>query len=136
MLTDCIFCQIVARQAPASIVYEDDLTLAFMSLSQPTRHKVLVIPKAHLPQLYDLDPTHAAAVMQTTVKVATAIQQLTDCPGLNLVQFNGLVQDVPHFHFHVLPRYPDDGIRVHWSSPRIDRATLDSYAEEIRARLE
>lgn len=134
---DCIFCQIVSGQAPASFVYQDDKVVAFMSLEQPNPYKVLVVPREHVETLFELNDQLAAAIFQTTVKVARAIRAASGCDGLNLVQSNGEAgqQDVFHFHLHLVPRFWNDEIVLDWDNTIQDRDTLASLAEEIRACL-
>ena len=133
----CIFCEIAAGRAPASLVYEDDDVYAMMSLEQPNAGKALVIPRAHVESLYDLDDATAAAVMRATVRVARAIRAATGCPGLNLVQSNGRAgqQHVWHLHMHLVPRFVGDGILLRWDNTIQPREALDRLAAEIRAKM-
>lgn len=136
-MSPCIFCQIVSGQAPASIVYEDDLVLAIMDINQPNPYKVLVLSKAHRETIYDLEDVLAAAIFQATVRVARAIRDVSACAGMNIMQANGPVagQDVFHFHLHLVPRHTQDRIRFQWGFETPDRPTLDRYATEIRQHL-
>ncbi len=77
----CIFCQIAAGQAPASFVWDDPLVYGMMSLEQPTPYKVLMIPKAHVENLFDLNDELAAALFQATVKVARAVRAVCGVSG-------------------------------------------------------
>ena len=131
---DCVFCQIFARQIPASFVYEDKDVFAIMSLEQPNPYKVLVIPRRHVRTIYELDDELAAYIFQVSVKVARAIREASNCDGLNLVQSNDRVgqQDVFHFHLHLIPRFEEDQITLNWDNTISDREILDQYAKEIR----
>ena len=135
MKQDCIFCQIAAGKERASFVWDDPLVFGMMSLEQPTPYKVLMIPKEHVEDLFGLSDDLAAALFQSTVRVARAVRQVSGCPGLNLVQTNGKVgqQSVFHFHLHVVPRFQDDGIILKWDNTIEARARLDELAGEIRA---
>jgi histidine triad (HIT) family protein len=137
-MIDCVFCRIIAGQLEASWVYEDHLTLAFMSMEQPNPYKVLVITRDHVESVFDLNEAQAAAVMRTTVKVANAIRETSHCEGLNLVQSNGRVgqQDVFHFHLHLVPRSANDGIVLDWDNATSERAVLDTLAAELRGALQ
>lgn len=112
MTEGCIFCQIVAGDAPATKLYEDDLTIVIMDIFPWTTGHSLIISKQHAPTLFELDEATAAAVMRTALKVAPAIKDALQADGLNLFQSNGRAawQTVDHFHMHVLPRYFDDGL--------------------------
>jgi len=105
-VSDCIFCRIVAGDAPAEIVFEDDLTLAFMDIFPATDGHVLVVPKAHAEDVYALEQPHADAVWHTTLRVAHAVRAALGPEGLTIRQANGRVasQHVFHVHVHVIPR--------------------------------
>jgi histidine triad (HIT) family protein len=137
-MIDCVFCRIIAGRIEASRVYEDDLTVAFMSLEQPNPYKVLVVTRAHVENLFDLSDEQAAAVMQTSVKVANAIRSISGCEGLNLVQSNGRVgqQDVFHFHLHLVPRSLGDEILLVWDNTVSEHKELETLAAELRGALQ
>lgn len=136
-MEDCIFCNIIAGDSLAYFVYEDELVVGFLSLEQPNSNKVLVVPREHVETLYDLSQEQAAAIFQATVKLARAVREASQCEGLNLVQSNGAAgqQDVFHFHLHILPRYPGDGIILDWDNTPAPPERLERLAGEIRARL-
>ena len=133
----CIFCDISSGKAVGSFVYRDAHVFGMMSLEQPNPYKVLIIPHDHVETLYDLSDAQAAAVFQSTVRVARAIRDVSGCEGLNLVQANGRVgqQDVFHFHLHLVPRHQEDGIVLKWDNTVKDRETLDQLAGEIRSKI-
>ncbi|HEX8246878.1 MAG TPA: HIT family protein [Pyrinomonadaceae bacterium] len=135
---DCIFCKISNHKTPASFVYEDDYILGIMSLDQPNPYKVLIIPRSHIENLYELSDQDAARIFQVTVKVARAIREASGCEGLNLVQSNGSIgqQDVFHFHLHLIPRFQNDDILLKWSPIQAERDKLNQMAEEIRSQIE
>src|SRR5437899_48411 len=118
----CAFCDILAGTNPHSMVFEDADTLAFMSLRQQREGHVLVIPRRHVENVFDLDVSTGSAVMATTVRVARAVRDACRPEGLHLWQSNGPAagQEVPHFHMHVMPRWHDDGLlRWHPDKPPV-----------------
>lgn len=138
---DCPFCAIAAGRAPASVVVDDGNVLAFMDLRQAVAGHVLVVPRRHVPDIHDLTSDEAAGVMQVAVRVARALRDEHDPPGLNLWQSNGAAggQEVPHFHLHVHPRRIGDGLlRVYPAAVPVpaDAALLDALAQSLRARLQ
>ena len=137
MRADCVFCKLVAGQIPASIVCEDDATLAFMDLGQVNPGHVLVACKAHAANVYELDDAQASAVFRTAARVARAVRAAFEPPGLSIYQANGTPagQTVFHFHLHVLPRHESDGMQLVWPVKNPPRATLEAYCAQIRARL-
>jgi histidine triad (HIT) family protein len=130
----CIFCRLIAGEIPASRVHEDALTLAFMDIGQVNPGHVLVAAKRHAATLFDLTPDEAAAVMRTAQRVALAVREAFDPPGLTLLQANGREGDqtVFHFHMHVVPRHGNDGIALSWPRKNPPAAVLEDYAERLR----
>lgn len=134
---NCIFCKIAARQVPASVVHEDERTLAFMDLGQVNPGHVLVALKEHVENVFGLDDTQAAAVFRSSARVARAVRQAFNPPGVTLFQANGkaALQTVFHFHLHVLPRWENDGMSLAWPVKNPPREQLEAYAAKIREAL-
>jgi histidine triad (HIT) family protein len=134
---DCVFCSIIKGQIASSQVYEDDATVVFTDLRQPTTGHLLVVPKRHVEMIYDLDPNEAARLMQTVVLTAQAMRRTLRPEGLTIWQSNGEAahQEVPHVHIHLLVRQLEDGLlRVYPTRPSYpDRAALDRLAATVRA---
>jgi histidine triad (HIT) family protein len=133
----CIFCRIVQGELPSQRVYEDERTLAFMDINPGTRGHALVIPKAHAVDVFDVDPEDLAATIKTAKKVARAAKEALGCGGINLVQSSGRVafQSVFHIHVHVIPRYPDDGVKLPWIPTPGDPAVIAEAAAKLRAAI-
>src|ERR1700689_5496275 len=104
---DCIFCKIVAGALPATIVDEDERTISFMDIAPATRGHVLVIPRAHAPDLLSVDPQDLQAVALAAQRLAARMTGRLDADGVNLLNSCGSSawQMVFHFHIHVIPRY-------------------------------
>ena len=113
---DCLFCKIVAGELPATIVAEDERTIAFMDIHPATRGHVLVIPRAHARDLYAVDPADLQAVALTAQRLAMRVRDNLGADGVNLLNSNGTAawQTVFHFHVHVIPRYEGDPLRLPW----------------------
>lgn len=111
MSDGCLFCRIVSGEDPAERVDEDELTFSFMDAFPASNGHVLVIPKAHMETIYDLEQPHTDAVWQTTIRIAHAIRSALHPDGLTLRQANGGLggQHIMHFHIHLIPRYQAGG---------------------------
>lgn len=135
----CVFCEIAARRATASIVHEDALTLAFVDLRQFHAGHTLVIPRQHLADIRELDQETGAALMATMVRVSRAISAEFPSQGLSLWHSVGeaAFQEVPHLHFHVHPRLNgDEVLRIYPVAPATPgRDLLEQHAERLRRRL-
>lgn len=107
----CVFCAIVAGNAPSHQVYEDEHTLGFLDIRPVTRGHTLVVPKAHAQDLTDLPPDAAATMMTVGQRIANAIRRSElRSDGTNLALNDGQVafQTVMHAHLHVVPRHSGD----------------------------
>ena len=140
-MDSCIFCEIVAGRASASVVYKDELSLAFMDLTPVTKGHLLVVPKAHYRNIFDCPADLAGYLLSVATKLANPLQRATGCQGLNVYIANEPVagQDVWHLHLHMLPRYEGDGfgLKLPAGYPRQgERSTLDQIAFEIREQLD
>lgn len=137
-MMDCIFCKISSGQSPASFVFQNEQVFAIMSLDQPNPYKVLVVPRVHIENIYELSADDAAHIFQATVKIARAVREASGCDGLNLAQSNGRAagQSVFHFHLHLIPRFYNDKILWSWQNTKAERSELNRMAEEICSKLE
>ena len=136
-MTDCIFCAIVAGEAPARTVLETERTLAFLDLNPATRGHTLVIPTTHARDVHDVAADDLAAVAATAQQVARAAVDDLGAAGVNLIQSSGAAafQTVFHLHVHVIPRYPDDGLVLPWIPAPGDAAEMDAAAADLRTGL-
>ena len=136
-MTDCVFCRIVAKQIPSTVVCEDESTLAFMDIGSVNPGHVLVVCKAHVEDVFGLDERQAAAMFRTAARVAQAINRAFSPHGVSLYQANGTAagQTVFHAHIHVVPRYKGDGMDLVWPVKHPPRAELERAAERIRSAL-
>jgi histidine triad (HIT) family protein len=139
MSETCVFCAIVRGEQPAAVVAADALTLAFIDLRQAVPGHVLVIPRAHLPDLRALDDATGAALMATTVRITRAVGEAFPNEGMSLWHSIGeaAFQEVPHLHLHVHPRQHGDGLlRIYPAEPHnLDLAERERLAARVRARL-
>lgn len=133
----CVFCAIVAGEAPAHTIHDDDRTLAFMDINPATDGHCLVIPKAHAPDVWSLDEDEGTAVWRSVRRVAHAVREGLAPDGLNILQSNGraALQTVFHYHVHLIPRYIDDGIHVPLMRAPGDRTRLAEFADRLRGAM-
>ena len=138
---DCIFCKIVRREVPASIVRDDSSTLAFMDFRPMNPGHVLVIPKAHAAYVEDLPPEAVGPILEAAREISRAMRMSgIRCEAVTFYLANGTEagQEVFHVHLHLIPRWRGDafGLRVRADYGRIaDRTELDGLAVKIRTAL-
>lgn len=131
-----IFAKILRGEADAFHVYENDSCLAFLDVMPQSDGHTLVLPKAPAENLFDLDPSIAGVLFQSTQMVARAVRAVFKPDGILVNQFNGSAagQSVFHIHIHVIPRYADSNLTRH-ARRYADAAILENHAERIRAVL-
>lgn len=136
-MTDCIFCRIVAREAPAAVVMESESAIAFMDIGSVNPGHVLVATKTHVESVLQLDSQLAARTFELATRVAKAINEAFFPQGISIYQANGRAagQTVFHFHLHVVPRHEGDGMELLWPTKNPSRAELDLAAARIRQLL-
>ena len=136
---DCPFCRIAAHERHAVIVQEDNDLLVIMGLFPATPGHILVLPKKHVENIYQMPTDLGAHIMSTAIAVAKAIKQRLSPNGLSLIQANELEagQTIPHFHLHIVPRYKGDPIvlRFGHSNVPVNTEELEQIAHLVRASL-
>jgi len=128
-----IFSKIIAREIPAHIIYEDELVIAFLDISQATKGHTLVVPKVEYSDIFDVPEDLLAHVIRVTQRVSKAISIAFQPEGMNILSNNGAVsgQTVFHFHFHLIPRYTREEVKISLKNNMSDLNTND-YKERAR----
>jgi histidine triad (HIT) family protein len=108
----CLFCKIIAGDIPCAKVYEDDDILAFLDINPTAKGHTLVVPKGHYPTLLDLPPTEGPALLRAMALVGKALMTQCGAGGFNCFQnnFGPAGQMVFHSHWHIIPRFDNDGL--------------------------
>ncbi|MBO4314231.1 MAG: HIT family protein [Desulfovibrio sp.] len=109
---DCIFCAIVSGAIPSSKVFESDTVYAFLDLNPVHKGHTLIIPKKHFKDVTELDTALGRDIFDAMQRVARAVMEATGARGFNVLQNNGRIagQMVDHLHWHIIPRFADDGL--------------------------
>ena len=140
MNAPCVFCGIARGSEPAAVVWQDELTVAFMDLRQFHAGHTLIIPRRHLADVRELDAATGAALMASVARITRAVAAAFPNQGLSLWHSIGSAafQEVPHLHVHVHPRLPGDGLlQVYPRAPALpEAARLNEYAATLRSHLE
>jgi len=131
--SECIFCKIVAGDVPCAKVYETESCLAFLDIAPVSGGHALVLPKGHYPTLMDIPAELGSELFQALSRVGKAVMEATGADGLNLMQnnFEAAGQLVHHAHYHLIPRFADDGLRLWPQSPYEDLDEMGRLAANI-----
>jgi histidine triad (HIT) family protein len=130
----CLFCRIVAGDLPAQIVSQDERTVAFMDINPATDGHLLVVPRVHARDLFEIDDDSLAVVMTAAGRMARLQRERLGADGVNLINSAGSVawQTVFHFHVHVIPRYVGDPLKLPWVPAEGRAERIAAVAERLR----
>lgn len=130
-----IFARLVAGEIPCQRVFENEHVLAFLDINPLAEGHTIVIPKRTVARLADLAPDEAAELGRVLPEIARKIVAATGAEGFNILQNDGQIagQEVPHVHFHIIPRRAGDGLGYRWRPQKRTPAELNALAERIRA---
>ncbi len=134
---DCIFCKIANGEIPSATVYEDELFRGILDIAPAARGHVILLPKNHAADVFELPEEEAQRVFPAVKKIAAAVKQATGCAGVNILQNNGesAGQTVFHFHVHVIPREEEDTVKIGWKTGAYEGNSSSQMAERIREKL-
>ncbi len=107
---DCIFCKIINKEIPSYNIYEDDLVYCFLDINPDSNGHTLIVPKKHYKDIDDIDTTTLNHIFEVTKIIKKKLETKLNIDGLTLIQNNGLIQEVKHFHLHLKPYYKDNKI--------------------------
>lgn len=141
-MADTIFTKIINGEITSHRVYEDDLVFAFLDIGPLSAGHTLVIPKEAVATIDRLSDESAAAIGRALPRICRAVLQATGATAFNILQNNGAEahQEVPHVHFHVIPRFPDrasgaSGLGIQWKPGAFDHAAGAELARRIAGAI-
>jgi len=131
-----IFSKIISREIPAYIVYEDENTIAFLDINPVNPGHTLVVPKNEKPNILESSEEDLVRVLQVVRKIAPAIVKAVGAEGFNTVTNTGEAsgQSVLHTHFHIIPRFKNDG-HMPWAHSPMNQEELEKVALNIKINL-
>ncbi|MDQ4126016.1 MAG: HIT family protein [Actinomycetota bacterium] len=133
----CVFCEIVRGETGAHVVFEDDVTLAFLDVRPVFEGHTLVVPREHYETLADLPAALIEPLFANVQMLSRAVPDALAAAGTFVAMNNKVSQSVPHLHVHVVPRRPKDGLRgFFWPRRKYrDDAAMAAVAESIRSAV-
>jgi histidine triad (HIT) family protein len=133
MKEDCIFCKIASGEIPCEKIYEDDYTIAFLDIRPNTKGHSLVIPKKHVVNIYEADEETLSKTAIVAGKIASILKIALLADGINVNQNNDAPagQAVFHLHFHIIPRFIDDGLTL-WHGKDTPKEQIEETARKIK----
>lgn len=136
MKENCIFCQIISGKIPSHKIYEDERFLAFLDIQPVSLGHTLVIPKHHAEDVLHASPEDRAGLLEIMSKIAPPILAGVRATGFNIGINTGkdAGQVVFHTHLHIIPRFPQDGLKS-WGTSVHTKPDLGAIAQKIREKI-
>ena len=132
-MAECLFCRIVSGELPATIVYEDDTSVAFLDHRPLFHGHTLLVPREHVETLGELSPKIVGPYFEAAQVLARAVESAMDAEGTFVAMNNRVSQSVPHLHVHVVPRRRKDGLKgFFW--PRT-KYKVDEEMEDVKKKI-
>ena len=132
-MDDCVFCKIVKGEIPCHKVYEDDSVLAFLDIYPKAKGHILVIPKKHFENIYEIEESSLRDVISVVKKMSLLVKEKLGVKSVNVLNASGkeAQQSVFHIHFHVLPRTKEDSLNVFHSDKEFEKPDLDDLKKVL-----
>ncbi len=131
-MSDCVFCNMINKEMHRDMLYEDDDVVAFLDIAPVNQGHLLVIPKTHYENIFDVPEETLQKIILAVKKMAQVLDKISD--GINVVSNNKKAagQVVNHLHFHVIPRLEGDGFR-HWPGKEYEsEEEMKKMTEELK----
>jgi histidine triad (HIT) family protein len=135
-MTESVFSKIIKREIPAEIVYEDEDFIAFLDINPINIGHTLLVPKKFSTDLFEMNTNDLEKVGLLLKILGESIKKSMGAKGLNIAMNNGKVagQEVPHAHFHLVPRFENDGYKL-WSGKPYKKDEMKEVANKIRGEI-
>ena len=135
---ECIFCKIIDGEIPAVKVLDEELVVAFMDINPSSKGHMLVVPKNHAENIFEIPESDLVALIKAVKRCAKAVKEALNAEGITILQLNGKASDqiVPHLHIHVIPRWENDGLSVStWEMKPGDMEEIQEIALKVKEYL-
>ena len=135
---ECIFCKIIDGEIPAIKVLDEELVIAFMDINPSNQGHMLVVPKKHAENIFEISESDLAATVKAVKSCANAVKEALNAEGITVLQLNGKASDqiIPHFHIHIIPRWENDGLPIsNWEMKTGDMEEIKDIARKVKEHI-
>lgn len=135
-----VFTKIIQRKIPSYILYEDDIVIAFLDISQATKGHTLVVTKKEYKTIVEVPIDIFKHLFEIVHKISQTLIKTFNCQGINLINNNGIIsgQTIFHYHVHLLPRFFSKEIQIILSdnSNKKNHSYYEQMTKNIVSNLE
>lgn len=130
----CLFCEIAEHKKEAFVVDEGERTITFLDIDPANEGHVLIIPKLHVDSIIDLHDDCVMEIIEVSRKIIRAYASVYKAAGYGVMQNGGANCEFGHFHFHVFPRFENDG--YDWVYPGGSKEVSEEVADKLRRAMQ
>lgn len=132
-MDECIFCKIVAGEIPSHKIYEDDDLIAMLDIMPVHPGHTLVIPKKHFANILETPEDLSCKILELAKKIGKKVVEEFGADGVNITNNThpAAGQSVPHVHFHIIPRYENDGLQP-WPHKKYGPGQAEGIASKLK----
>jgi len=114
MNDNCVFCKIIKSEITSEKIYESDNFIGILDIHPAAEGHTLIIPKKHFKTILDLPNSLGEELLEAIKTISLNLIDEKKAEGFNIVQSNyeSAQQEVPHLHFHIIPRKKHDGLNI------------------------
>ena len=136
-MDNCIFCKIIKGEIPSATIFENEEFKVILDRFPSNQGHVLILPKQHSANIFDIDPDKAGRLFSLAVKIAGVMKKSLGLTDMNVLQNNGEIagQTVHHFHMHLIPRYANDGVQIKWTPLDLTDEQIETVRKKIADNL-
>lgn len=131
-MTNCIFCKIIKKEADSFKLYEDDYVISFLDINPASEGHLLVVPKEHFQDAFSTPDEILGHINIVCKKMGELCKSKLGATGINILNAAGkdAQQSVFHTHFHVVPRFENDGIDL-WFPENPVKSQLERTLDKL-----
>lgn len=130
----CEFCRIARGEKGATVIYEDELVVAFMDIDPISRGHLLIVTREHRKDLDELTQEESRRVMEVARKLVRVLKKRYRSKGYSIMQNGGEFNDIGHYHMHIFPRYAAGDFG--WVSKEVEEHSIAVEGRKIAEELE
>lgn len=137
MSSDCIFCKIVKGEIPSAKVTETEKVFSFLDINPINPGHLLVVPKIHYTTIFEIPDSCLSELVSIVKKLSSAVYKAMGAEGINVLQnnFRAAGQLIDHAHFHIIPRFTNDGFLTSWPGKSLSEDDLKHILARITAAM-
>ena len=111
-MDNCLFCKISQGEINSNTIYEDDIVKTFLDINPTSVGHLLIVPKVHYLDFDDIPLVVLTHIMEVAKRMKKLLESKLGAEGMTIIQNNGFVQEIKHFHLHLVPKYRGNAIKL------------------------